>query len=79
MTDARDGFKTESATVSNHDRALQNKVFNKKKSIRIPNSNITSPVVVMVGLLASSTVDIRFESLSGQTKDNTIGICCFSA
>ena len=34
---------------------------------------------VMVGVLVSSTVDRGFESSSGQTKDYTIGICCFSA
>ena len=30
-------------------------------------------------LLASSVVDRGFEPRSGQTKDNKIGICCFSA
>ena len=35
---------------------------------------------VMVSMLASSTVDRAFEPPStGQTKDNKIGICCFSA
>ena len=34
---------------------------------------------VMVSVLASSAVDRGFESPSGQTKDNKIGICCFSA
>ena len=33
----------------------------------------------MVSVLASSEVDRRFESRSGQTKDYKIGICCFSA
>jgi hypothetical protein len=33
----------------------------------------------MVSMLASSVVDRGFESWSGQTKDNKIGICCFSA
>ncbi len=33
---------------------------------------------VMVGMLASSAVDPGFEHWSGQTKDNKIGICCFS-
>ena len=31
-----------------------------------------------VSMLASSAVDCGFESRSGQTKDYTIGICCFS-
>jgi hypothetical protein len=30
-------------------------------------------------MLASSVVDRGFEPRSGQTKDNKIGICCFSA
>ena len=34
---------------------------------------------VMVSVLASSVVDRGFEPRSGQTKDYTIGICCFSA
>ena len=34
---------------------------------------------VMLNVLASSAVDRGFEPRSGQTKDNTIGICCFSA
>ena len=34
---------------------------------------------VMVSVLASSVVDLGFEPQSGQTKDNKIGICCFSA
>ena len=34
---------------------------------------------VMVNALASSAVDRGFEPRSGQTKDYTIGICCFSA
>jgi hypothetical protein len=34
---------------------------------------------VMVSVLASSVVDCGFEPRSGQTKDYTIGICCFSA
>jgi hypothetical protein len=33
--------------------------------------------VIIVTVLASSTVDRGFEPLSGQTKE--IGICCFSA
>ena len=33
----------------------------------------------MVSVLASSAVDRGFEPRSGQTKDNKIGICCFSA
>ena len=33
----------------------------------------------MVSVLFSSAVDRGFEARSGQTKDNTIGICCFSA
>ena len=33
----------------------------------------------MVSLLASSAVDRGFEPRSGQTKDYTNGICCFSA
>ena len=32
----------------------------------------------MVGVLASSPVHRGFEPRSGQTKDNKIGICCFS-
>ena len=34
---------------------------------------------VMVSVLASSAVDRGFEPRSGQTKDYTISICCFSA
>ena len=34
---------------------------------------------VMVSVLASSAVDHGFKTLSGQTKDYTIGICCYSA
>jgi hypothetical protein len=33
----------------------------------------------MVSVLASNAVDRGFESLSSQTKDYKIGICCFSA
>jgi hypothetical protein len=33
----------------------------------------------MVSVLASSALDREFEPRSGQTKDNKIGICCFSA
>ena len=33
---------------------------------------------VMVSVLATSVVDRGFEPRSGQTKDYTIGICCFS-
>jgi hypothetical protein len=33
----------------------------------------------MVSMLASSMVDRGFETLSGLTKDNKIGICYFSA
>ena len=33
----------------------------------------------MVSVLALSVVDRWFEPRSGQTKDYTIGICCFSA
>ena len=33
---------------------------------------------VMVSVLASSAVDRGFEPRSGQTKDYTIGMCCFS-
>jgi len=33
----------------------------------------------MVNVPASSAVDYGFEIRSGQTKDYTIGICCFSA
>ena len=33
----------------------------------------------MVSVLASSAVDREFEPRSSQTKDYTIGICCFSA
>ena len=35
--------------------------------------------VVLVSVLASSVVDSGFEPRSGQTKDNLIGMCCFSA
>jgi hypothetical protein len=34
---------------------------------------------VMVSVLSSSAIDRMLESRSGQTKDYTIGICCFSA
>ena len=34
---------------------------------------------VMASLLTSSPLDRGFEPWSGQTKDYTIGICCFSA
>ena len=33
----------------------------------------------MVSVFVSSAVDRWFESLSGQTKDYKIGMCCFSA
>ena len=33
---------------------------------------------IMVSMLPSSAVDRGFEPRSGQTKDNKIGICCFS-
>ena len=33
---------------------------------------------VMVSVLVSCAVDRGFKSWSDQTKDNTIGICCFS-
>ena len=33
----------------------------------------------MVSVLASSAVNRGFEPWSGQTNDNKIGICCFSA
>jgi hypothetical protein len=33
---------------------------------------------VIVSVLASSGVDCGFEPRSGQNKDYTIGICCFS-
>ena len=33
----------------------------------------------MVRVLAPSVVERGFEPQSGQTKDNKIGICCFSA
>ena len=33
---------------------------------------------LMVSVLASSAVDREFKPRSGQTKDNKIGICCFS-
>ena len=32
----------------------------------------------MISVFASSAVDREFEPRSGQTKDNQIGICCFS-
>ena len=35
--------------------------------------------VVMVSVLASSSVDRGFDPRSGQTKDYKIGICCFFA
>jgi hypothetical protein len=44
---------------------------------QLPNSNRIGGELVRV--LASSVVDRGFEPRSGQTKDNTIGICCFSA
>ena len=34
---------------------------------------------VMVSVLAARAVDGGFERRSGQTKDYTIGMCCFSA
>jgi hypothetical protein len=34
---------------------------------------------VMVSVLTTSAVDRGFEPRSGQTKDYTIGICCFTA
>ena len=33
----------------------------------------------MVSILTSSAVDCGFKPRSGQTKDDKIGICCFSA
>jgi hypothetical protein len=44
---------------------------------QLPSSNRIGGVMVRV--LASSVVDRGFEPRSGQTKDNKIGICCFSA
>jgi hypothetical protein len=44
---------------------------------QLPSSNRIGGVLVRV--LASSVVDRGFERRSGQTKDNKIGICCFSA
>ena len=35
--------------------------------------------VVMISMFASNVVDRVFETRSGQTKDNTVGMCCFSA
>ena len=32
----------------------------------------------MISMFPSSVVNCAFETHSGQTKDNTIGICCFS-
>jgi hypothetical protein len=46
-----------------------------KKLIKIGN-RIGS---VMVSVLASSAIDCGYEPRSGQTKEYTIGICCFSA
>ena len=34
---------------------------------------------VMISMFASNVVDRVFETRSGPTKDNTVGICCFSA
>ena len=34
---------------------------------------------IMVSMLASSAVDRGFKPRLGQTKDDKIGICCFSA
>ena len=34
---------------------------------------------VMIGMFASNVVDRVFETRSGQTKDNAVGMCCFSA
>jgi len=34
---------------------------------------------VMIGIFASKVGDRVFETRSGQTKDNTVGMCCFSA
>jgi len=34
---------------------------------------------VIVSVFSSSAVDHGFEPRSGQTKDYTIGVCCFSA
>ena len=42
-------------------------------------SNVNRIGGVMVSVLASSAVDLEFESRSGQMKDYKIGICCFSA
>ena len=41
--------------------------------------NCIGGVMVMVSVLTSSAVDHGFKPRSGQTKDNKIGICCFSA
>jgi hypothetical protein len=32
----------------------------------------------MISMLASNAIDCEFKPWSGQTKDNKIGICCFS-
>ena len=34
---------------------------------------------VMIGMFASNVGDRVFETRSGQTKENTVGMCCFSA
>ena len=42
-------------------------------------SNVNRIGGVMVSVLASSAVDLEFQSRSGQIKDYKISICCFSA
>ena len=39
----------------------------------------TSSVVLNISMLVSSVVDNGFKPQAGQTKDHSIGICCFSA
>ena len=55
------------------------------KMFMLQDSNITMGLCkynriggAMVSMLASSANDRGFEPQSGQTKDYTIGICCFS-
>ena len=53
----------------------------KSKDINIGNSYTKRNRIggVMVNVFASRKVDCGFESLSGQTKDYIIDMCCFSA
>ena len=54
-------------------------VCRKRFTCSTPSSEPNCIGGVIVSVLTSSAIDRRLEPRSGQTKDYTIGICCFSA